>query len=502
MMDFELMDKALKIAWIKRITENVDAAWKVIPEFAAAHYGGLSFLTECQYDIKYLHQDNLPPFYHTLLKYWQEYNTDKFSDESLIQNKIIWNNSCILVNGRPIFNKTMFKAQIIRVKHFLKENQNFLSLDELSRKFNINIPFTVYYGIISAIPTKWKKLLRNEFNLLQTVIPSQDLPSTRTAYSALLINQVNPPTSEIRILNYGFTKENIHKVYTLPFAITKDSKLIAFHPPIPIREVDEPPNSDNQEAKKDLDLNGKFYIQNGRSVARQNQIKERRLLDAINEMQPAENISVKGYRRSQGGMFSKVVTSTIVQNQHHPHLNKTDINLPSENDIFLYSPYTRNCTVDLTKEAVIFVLERNVSVGEKEIVLTEEVFAGVNALPQGTSESFSLNSTASSKTNSLGATLKPSSLFHEDFDLEEKGDTVQHVQSTKQSKSSKSKAATVPAAPPPPISLQDSSSLLTYNQQVQKLELEFKVPSLSHPKHPQENTLEGFDEQVTEPASQ
>ena len=39
---------------------------------------------------------------------------------------------------------------------------------------------------------------------------------------------ISPPTSENRILNYGFTKENIHKVYTLPFLITKDSKLIAF----------------------------------------------------------------------------------------------------------------------------------------------------------------------------------------------------------------------------------------------------------------------------------
>ena len=29
-------------------------------------------------------------------------------------------------------------------------------------------------------------------------------------------------------LNAGFTKENIHKVYTFPFLITKDSKLIAF----------------------------------------------------------------------------------------------------------------------------------------------------------------------------------------------------------------------------------------------------------------------------------
>ena len=46
MMDFEIMNKALKIAWIKRITENVHPAWKIIPEFAAAKYGGLAFLTK------------------------------------------------------------------------------------------------------------------------------------------------------------------------------------------------------------------------------------------------------------------------------------------------------------------------------------------------------------------------------------------------------------------------------------------------------------------------
>ena len=59
-----------------------------------------------------------------------------------------------------------------------------------------------------------------------------------------------------------------------------------------------------------------------------------------------------------------------------------------------------------------------------------------------------------------------SSLFHKDFDLEEKGDTLQHVQSAKQSKTSKSKLATVPAASPPPISPDDSSSFLTYDQQL------------------------------------
>ena len=103
----------------------------------------------------------------------------------------------------------------------------------------------------------------------------------------------------------------------------------------------------------------------------------------------------------------------------------------------------------------------------------------------------------------------PSSLFHEDFDLEEKGDTLQRVQSAKQSKTSKSKPATVPAASPPPISPEDSASFLTYDQQLQliqlqkeKLELELKVLSLSHRECPQEHTLEGFTKEVNEPAAQ
>ena len=139
-MDFEIMNSALKIAWIKRITEYVQPAWKKIPEFAAAKYGGLSFLIECQYDIKHLNLDNVPTFYHTLLKYWQEYNADNFSETT--HNKIIWNNSRILIEDRPVFFKPLFDAQITRIKQFLKEDNTFLSLDEFTREVNINIPLT------------------------------------------------------------------------------------------------------------------------------------------------------------------------------------------------------------------------------------------------------------------------------------------------------------------------------------------------------------------------
>ena len=95
---------------------------------------------------------------------------------------------------------------------------------------NINIPFTLYYGLITSIPREWKKLLRNQNScsqmVISTLVPPHEPPSTRTAYSFLLNKAISPPTSENRILNYGFTKENLHKVYTLPFLITKDSKLL------------------------------------------------------------------------------------------------------------------------------------------------------------------------------------------------------------------------------------------------------------------------------------
>ena len=63
--------------------------------------------------------------------------------------------------------------------------------------------------------------------------------------------------------------------------------------PIPIMEVDKPLNSDDEDAKKDFNLKRKIHLENGRRVARQNQMKGRRLLDKISGMQPAENISVK-----------------------------------------------------------------------------------------------------------------------------------------------------------------------------------------------------------------
>ena len=73
MIDFELMEKSLNIAWIKRFAENNHAAWKIIPEHTLSQHGGISFFTQCQYDMKFFDLQNLPDFYRTILNYWQNF---------------------------------------------------------------------------------------------------------------------------------------------------------------------------------------------------------------------------------------------------------------------------------------------------------------------------------------------------------------------------------------------------------------------------------------------
>ena len=78
---------------------------------------------------------------------------------------------------KPVFYKPFFRGQIISIKHLPNENHTFLSFDEL--KHSIHIPFTLYYGLIIAIPTgpkrmedikKSKQLFSNgNFNLCSTL---------------------------------------------------------------------------------------------------------------------------------------------------------------------------------------------------------------------------------------------------------------------------------------------------------------------------------------------
>ena len=100
----------------------------------------------------------------------------------------------------------------------MTENNQFLSLPELRQEFNLEIPFTLYYGLVAAIPEEWKSSLKDALSRVNDTVEKatssiKPLTTRRTTSSAFLSKMASSPTCENKIFKNGFTKENIQNVY-------------------------------------------------------------------------------------------------------------------------------------------------------------------------------------------------------------------------------------------------------------------------------------------------
>ena len=106
----------------------------------------------------------------------------------------------------------------------------------ISPKIPAKIPtsysFTTYYGLINSILASWRRKLRSTDSPNLNQISSLDSPNknitTRSAYAAILDHFFQPPTSETKILRYGFPTERLTNVYMMPFLIIQEVKLQMF----------------------------------------------------------------------------------------------------------------------------------------------------------------------------------------------------------------------------------------------------------------------------------
>lgn len=163
MCEFKIMEKALKITWVNRIQDESQGSWKIIPNQLLYKYGGLAFLTKCNCTTGILDiDDELPTFYKKVLDYWCEFKISTGIDSKTNpKNEILWNNRNILVGKKTVFYKNWYDAGITKISDLLNQNQEFLKLHELATTFNLKVPFTTYYGLVSAISKIWKTILKN-----------------------------------------------------------------------------------------------------------------------------------------------------------------------------------------------------------------------------------------------------------------------------------------------------------------------------------------------------
>ena len=234
MIEFESMNKALKASWVKRLINDTDSPWKIIPNCTTQQYGGLKFLLACNYSTKELKLNSVPPFYREVLKICEEIKRKKlevYQDSIDPHDIIIWNNSDIKVEAKPVFYKSWHDAGVEKVKDLLDpSNGNFYTYQEFTTKFKVKGSFITYYGLLNAIRSKWK--------VLAPPIPSEtrnqnwfdDVENLTTSalHKIIVENKFQPSINENKIISLGVARPDMHKIYNWPFKTTKDTKLIMF----------------------------------------------------------------------------------------------------------------------------------------------------------------------------------------------------------------------------------------------------------------------------------
>jgi hypothetical protein len=139
------------------------------------------------------------------------------------------NNSLIKIDKEPI-KKSIWPNydKVTFIKDLLDQEGKLARKEYIEHKHNIIIPTMVYNSIISAIPAKWKKLIRENNTALNTHVfkehriqineTSKKIVeiNTKDLYWHLIQNKGKRPTSEItweEKVGLGFDDESWAKTY-------------------------------------------------------------------------------------------------------------------------------------------------------------------------------------------------------------------------------------------------------------------------------------------------
>ena len=165
MIDFKMIDKALKAAWVKRLYDATpNSKWCSLFSSEMSRYGG-PFLFECNFNARDLNiAAHIPSFYEDVLNAWQELHSKNPSHTIKYMNEIVWNNRFIKIDKKPVFYSSWYKRGVTKISHLLDENNRFLSRSDFQQKYGLSVNFLMYNGLLE------KKQFQIQNNTLRTIV--------------------------------------------------------------------------------------------------------------------------------------------------------------------------------------------------------------------------------------------------------------------------------------------------------------------------------------------
>ena len=162
MVDIISRIKAQQLMWLKRYFTDNQAGWKKIFNYYITGCGGMELLLKCSFDTKKL-SNHIPQFYINILNAYTELNSKHGEPDTVeeIRNQVIWNNSKVLINTKSVFYQQFYQAGIVKIGDLFDINC-IRPFHALGITQCVNLNYMKWYGIIQAIPDKWRKKIKND----------------------------------------------------------------------------------------------------------------------------------------------------------------------------------------------------------------------------------------------------------------------------------------------------------------------------------------------------
>lgn len=229
MINIELFAKCLKCKWVKMLLDDRPSFWKLLFCHELREYGG-KLLFDCNISKIDINVNNL--FIRDVCNAWADSNfRPPVSDYS---NQSILNNSYIKIDKNIVFSEILNKKNAHYIRNFFDENGSLLSYISFTTKFNItcNFPFTLYFGIIKAIPSSWKTNVThvekvNE-NIIRLICFTTSPRPNKLLYNYFRNGFVQRPTAIPKWEQICGRPVNWNRVFLLPFQAVRDTKIQYF----------------------------------------------------------------------------------------------------------------------------------------------------------------------------------------------------------------------------------------------------------------------------------
>ena len=227
MICIETMIKAIKIMWLKRLTNDVKAKWKVLSWLLMGINKEMLF---SRLDQKFIKVPAIK-FYVQVLNIWYDFMNIVPESNLDILNENLFYNNLIIVNNKTLGKefhtyKMLGMCKVIDI--YNKAEKRFYSYNEMNVKYNVYIDVLSYNKLIMSIPRSWKSALKVSDNktlskLHSILYKDKDLFKlyNKDVYNIFISRNSSPVISQEKwIESYPFLEGiNWDHLYRLPYVI-------------------------------------------------------------------------------------------------------------------------------------------------------------------------------------------------------------------------------------------------------------------------------------------